>query len=325
MMTYVLYVVVNVYWSKIVRLGFVQRLEGDSVSGGGDLSLYIEGQDGIEDGTKGCLTEELLVDNYISDLDANPTVRRKSRDGDPKVRTRSRYDSNGTFHWDDDELSVAMSEGVRGSFNPKNEHLEDTAFGRIIGVITYPLVLILSTVLIDCNKHPKWYWFSFTNSIVVLGVIVFFVIQWVEKAGCLIGFGSALMGLTVGAAGTSAPDALVSFHVARNGVGDMAVSNALGSNVFDILLCLGLPWVIKTTIMGEEVEVATDDFNNTFMIMVGVLVCFIGNVVFSYCMYGRVTLYKTAGYIYIFLYFCFVVFSVLYCETDVFGERDSDD
>ena len=29
----------------------------------------------------------------------------------------------------------------------------------------------------------------------------------------------------------------------------MAVSNAVGSNVFDILLCLGLPWFLKTTLV----------------------------------------------------------------------------
>lgn len=29
------------------------------------------------------------------------------------------------------------------------------------------------------------------------------------------------------------------------GYGDMAVSNSLGSNVFDILLCLGIPWIIE--------------------------------------------------------------------------------
>lgn len=36
--------------------------------------------------------------------------------------------------------------------------------------------------------------------------------------------------------------------VLPTGFGDMAVSNAIGSNVFDILLCLGLPWFIKTAI-----------------------------------------------------------------------------
>ncbi|GMH76647.1 hypothetical protein TrRE_jg7477 [Triparma retinervis] len=322
MLTYFLYVLVNAYWSKIVRLSFIQKLEGESITGG-DLSLYIEGQN--EDNGKGSLTEELMVDNYINDLDARPNDRRISKDQErAKSRTRSRYDSTGTYHWDDEELSVAMSDGIRGSFNPANEHLEESAFGRLIGWVTYPLVLILSCLLVDCKKHPKQYWASFTTSIIILGLLVFFIIQWVEKAGCLIGFGSALMGLTVGAGGTSAPDALVSFHVARNGVGDMAVSNALGSNVFDILLCLGLPWVIKTTAMGEEVEVSTDDFNNTFMIMVGVLLLFTVNLVISYCRHGRIILSRRSGYLYLFLYLCFVIFSVLYCETDVFGAQDED-
>lgn len=33
------------------------------------------------------------------------------------------------------------------------------------------------------------------------------------------------------------------------GLGDMAVSNAVGSNVFDILICLGLPWFLKTVVV----------------------------------------------------------------------------
>jgi Ca2+/Na+ antiporter len=41
----------------------------------------------------------------------------------------------------------------------------------------------------------------------------------------------------------------------------MAVSNAIGSNVFDILLCLGLPWFIKTAIVdpGSTVKVNRDE------------------------------------------------------------------
>jgi len=32
----------------------------------------------------------------------------------------------------------------------------------------------------------------------------------------------------------------------------MAVSNAIGSNVFDILLCLGLPWFLQTTVVNRS-------------------------------------------------------------------------
>ena len=34
------------------------------------------------------------------------------------------------------------------------------------------------------------------------------------------------------------------------GQGDMAVSNTLGSNVFDVLIGLALPWFIKTTMVS---------------------------------------------------------------------------
>ena len=39
------------------------------------------------------------------------------------------------------------------------------------------------------------------------------------------------------------------------GHGDMAVSNAIGSNVFDIFVCLGLPWFIKTTMVSPGTDV----------------------------------------------------------------------
>lgn len=63
------------------------------------------------------------------------------------------------------------------------------------------------------------------------------------------------MGLTFVAAGVSVPDALSSIAVIKEGYGDMAVSNAVGSNVFDILVCLGLPWFLKTTIISPGAQI----------------------------------------------------------------------
>jgi Ca2+/Na+ antiporter len=50
---------------------------------------------------------------------------------------------------------------------------------------------------------------------------------------------------------------LVKYFKKNLGHGDMAVSNAIGSNVFDILICLGLPWFIETTMVtpGRDVVV----------------------------------------------------------------------
>lgn len=34
------------------------------------------------------------------------------------------------------------------------------------------------------------------------------------------------------------------------GMGDMAVSNSIGSNIFDVLLGLGFPWALRTLIVS---------------------------------------------------------------------------
>ena len=83
------------------------------------------------------------------------------------------------------------------------------------------------------------------------GVLVFLMISWAEKAGCMLGISETLMGLTVCAIGTSGPDAIASLIVAKEGNGVMAVSNAFGSNVFDILFGLGFPFLLETLISGE--------------------------------------------------------------------------
>ena len=66
-----------------------------------------------------------------------------------------------------------------------------------------------------------------------------------DELACLLSISPGAMGLTVGAAGTSLPNLFASALVARQGKGDMAVSNAFGSNVFNILIALGFPWFIR--------------------------------------------------------------------------------
>lgn len=83
---------------------------------------------------------------------------------------------------------------------------------------------------------------------------VFFVV----KLGCIIHIDKFTMSLVVIAAGTSVPDALSSVMVARDGFGNMAVSNAIGSNVFDILLGLGFPYLLKALIDGEDLHLIAD-------------------------------------------------------------------
>lgn len=56
---------------------------------------------------------------------------------------------------------------------------------------------------------------------------------------------SIIIGLTIVAMGTSAPEAAVSIIAGINGSNDIAVSNVLGSNLFNLLVVVGVSAIIK--------------------------------------------------------------------------------
>jgi len=156
-------------------------------------------------------------------------------------------------------------------------------------------------------RKEKGYQLTFFLSIVWIGVICIFMVELAERIGCLIGIKSLFMGLTVLAAGTSIPDALGSIASAKRGMGDMAVANAIGSNVFDILIGLGLPWFLRGLI-----------FNEAYMILVEDLKIFIGilfSTIFITLIAFFITKWKlgpTLGKILLAAYFIFLFFAFVY-------------
>lgn len=62
-----------------------------------------------------------------------------------------------------------------------------------------------------------------------------------------LGIPALIIGLTVVAFGTSAPELVISLEAALSGSGDIAVGNIVGSNIANILLVLGMPALIRTT------------------------------------------------------------------------------
>merc|ERR1740116_780060 len=99
------------------------------------------------------------------------------------------------------------------------------------------------------------------------------MIQWATKAGELVGITPAVMGLTFCAAGTSVPDCMVSIIVAKQGKGNMAISNVFGSNVFDILIAMAVPWALKYAIEGprDKIKMEAEGFNAAIIILASVL------------------------------------------------------
>ena len=96
----------------------------------------------------------------------------------------------------------------------------------------------------------------------------------------------------------------------------MAVSHTVGSNVFDILLCLGIPWLVKTTVWDYDSTVVINShglFVSCFFILGSIAVTLI--IIYYY----KWVLNKKVGCIYLFFYFIFMGISI-YVEMNAFGK-----
>merc|ERR1719487_645211 len=130
-----------------------------------------------------------------------------------------------------------------------------------------------------CPKSSPWP--CFFVSLGAIAVLSYLMVDSATRFGAVVGIPSLFMGLVFLAAGTSIPDAFASMAAARKGEGDMAVSNALGSNIFDILLGLGLPWLISLMIGKPVVFLGVGRLLYWVAVLMGTLVVFMLVVVAS--------------------------------------------
>lgn len=96
----------------------------------------------------------------------------------------------------------------------------------------------------------------------------------------------------------------------------MAVSHTVGSNVFDILLCLGIPWLVKTTVWDYDSTVVINShglFISCFFILGSIAVTLL--IIYYY----KWVLDKKVGCIYLVFYFIFMGISI-YVEMNAFGK-----
>jgi len=168
-----------------------------------------------------------------------------------------------------------------------------------------PIEWLMEKTIPSAEDH---YWIVFTISILLIGLWTFVMVDACDRIGCILNVSDLVMGLIFLAAGTSVPDALGSIAVAKQGEGDMAVANALGSNVFDIMLGLGVPWTIKNGFLGGDIVFAgaKDELVKYVIILTAVLFVFIGSLIIN-----KWTLDKRMGAVLIGFYVIYVIYTMV--------------
>lgn len=164
------------------------------------------------------------------------------------------------FSYKDDDPIEVVEEAL------EKKSVKKTFIGRALNSFHLVLDLIF--------PKAKHYWSVFLISILFIAGLSWVLVESAVAIATILHIPAVIIGLTVLAAGTSIPDLISSIIVARQGRGGMAISNAIGSNIFDILVGLGLPWLI-ITIGGKLVPVATENLNSSIFLLFATVITII--------------------------------------------------
>lgn len=149
------------------------------------------------------------------------------------------------------------------------------------------------------KNHP---YSIFSASVAAIGIVSWFLVESAINIAHITGVPEVIIAILIVAAGNSIPDLLSSIKAARETMPDMAVSNAVGSNNFDIMFGLGFPWLMALFITGKPITVASENLFNTALILCGTVIL---TLIILIIKKWRLT--KTTGYILLGSYVLYII------------------
>ncbi|KAM6991545.1 sodium/potassium/calcium exchanger 2 isoform 2-T2 [Passerculus sandwichensis] len=185
----------------------------------------------------------------------------------------------------------------------------ETPRKQVTYLLVLPIVFPLWATLPDVRKPTsrKFFPITFFGSISWIAFFSYLMVWWAHQVGETIGITEEIMGLTILAAGTSIPDLITSVIVARKGLGDMAVSSSVGSNIFDITVGLPLPWLLYAVV--NSFAPVTVSSNGLFCAIVLLFIMLLFVILSIASCKWRMN--KILGLLMFGLYFVFLIVSVL--------------
>ena len=122
----------------------------------------------------------------------------------------------------------------------------------LLALFAVYMFILIRSALKNRTEAPDQKVLSWTKSLIfsVVGIAAIIgggqlVVNNAKIIAASLGMSETLIGLTVVAIGTSLPELVTSIVAAKKGDSGIAMGNVVGSNIFNILLILGLTGVIK--------------------------------------------------------------------------------
>lgn len=250
-----------------------------------------------EDEEQTSLTDNLIMTELENDkqLNADSSRRRSSRAIAKELKVG-------------DDAATKYGTASINAPSPQSDEDEEEADGCVgalgcaLSLLVRPfemgLNLVFSFTIPDCQKPgmEKWYMLTFLISTVYVVVLSDLVLQWTQFCTNAFGMSPAIAGSTVLALGAQVPDTIASMSMARSDMADGAVSNAVGSQVINVALGVGLPFLIYNCATGLPIATPAGDLvllASCLLIVVGAYLILALAPVF---IIGQAGIHKYGGY-----------------------------
>ena len=177
----------------------------------------------------------------------------------------------------------------------------------LIGCIGYTIYLIKSAKDGNDNNNGNEEINIFSSSIkIIIGIIGIIlggnlVVNSASDIAYSFGLSDKLVGLTIVAMGTSLPELVTSMIAAIKGENDIAIGNVLGSNIFNILLILGVSSTINPIVISSSLLV-----DIVFLIVISVI---LGIFMFT-GKKEKLSLGRVEGLILVLLYISYIAYII---------------
>ncbi|XP_070159501.1 sodium/potassium/calcium exchanger 4 isoform X1 [Polyergus mexicanus] len=187
----------------------------------------------------------------------------------------------------------------------------NSMYEKLWWIITWPINLVLLITIPDCRRSKLRFCYPVTFFMCVIWIATTsYIIGWVITViGNTFRIPDSIMGLTFLAAGMSVPEAVSSVIVTNQGLGAMGISNSIGSNVFDVLLCLGLPWFIKATLLPKVPGQYYVQINSQGLVYSSASLFSTLIILYGALLINKFKLNRTVGIICLVMYVVFLIFA----------------
>jgi len=132
--------------------------------------------------------------------------------------------------------------------------------GRAVDVLSAPYDLLFYCTMPNVHHGTVLEWLYPLTLLVALAyvaVLSFIISTIATRWSSLMAMPGAAFGLYMISIGAEVPDTIQSVAAAKRGYGNMATSNCIGSQICNIFVGLGLPWLLYNCIKNKSVPVDT--------------------------------------------------------------------